>query len=366
MRPERARLAVAALASSLLGTAVVAIAAEQLPPGVKRVCVPAEDGRTWECGTTDDPPQQRPVAPRESPPPPSFLAAPGSAEVTPIAEAPAAEPEPIEAPRTDEFPEAPDREAALVQEEASEVASEPAETEAAAEPVPEAEPEPAAEPAPQSEPEPVAETPTESSSASAPPPFIAAPRPAYRPGPPVAVEPAPEPSSEAGASEPEPVAEAPVVEEAPPEAAPVVEETAPVAEETATEPTPAEAAPAPVEPELPVAAAPEPTAPPSAYAAAPLGAAEFLALPGGGHTVQIANAPSPDGFGATLAALGIDPATAYALPMRRPDGGTWWTLVWSSFPDSASARAARNALPQAAGIVVGYPRRISALQNELR
>src|SRR5688572_10628412 len=94
MRPERARLAVAALASSLLGTAVVAIAAEQLPPGVKRVCVPAEDGRTWECGTTEDPPQQRPVAPRDSPPPPSFLAAPGSAEVTPIAEAPAAEAEP--------------------------------------------------------------------------------------------------------------------------------------------------------------------------------------------------------------------------------------------------------------------------------
>ncbi len=323
---------------AVLAIALVASSADaaQPAPGVKRVCVPAEDGRTWECGTADDPPPQRPVAPRDSPPPPAFLAAPGSPQITPIEEAPAPEPEPIaERPRTDDFPDAPEREDEAASTD--EVAASDA---------------PVDEPAPEAtlEPEPVAEsepTPAEAAPTSSPPPFIASPRRrGYALGPPLAPDSPPEPASVAESEAP---AEAPA--ETPSEPVSSVE-AEPIAE-TPVEPGPATES--------------EPSAEPAPLytGAPPLDADAFLALDGAGYTVQLAHAPTPDGFPALLAELDIDPSTAYALPTPR-NGAPWWTLAWSSFPDAAAARGALATLPRSTGINVGYPRRIALIQNTLR
>src|SRR5688572_23297669 len=59
----------------------------QLPPGVKRVCVPSSDGRRWVCGTTENPPQETfvPRSREQSPAsraPPPFLANPNASRAT--------------------------------------------------------------------------------------------------------------------------------------------------------------------------------------------------------------------------------------------------------------------------------------------
>ena len=382
------------VALALALAAGAALAAEAPPPGVKRVCVPAEDGRTWECGTSDDPPPQRPVAPRPAPAPPAFLAAPGDAIVTPIEEAPAPEPEPIAQEAADEQVS---QEAAneQVSQEAADEVLEPAETteataptEAAASIEPEVA-EPTVDP-PENDTAPVggAEAPTadaqsteapapaeppppQAPTGSAPPPFLAAPSDPYRAVPLApATSPAPrqavvqEPIAEAPvaeelAAEPpvaeQPVAEQPVAEqpvaEQPVEEEPIADE--PVAAEPVAEP--------PVEAE-PVVAAP---AQPAAPTAQPRGEFEFLALEPAGYTVQLAHGRDRDAFSAALAALGPAAANAYLLPFDR-DGVRWWMLVWSQFPDAAAARAAIATLPREAATNVGHPRRVALLQRELR
>ena len=72
--------------------------------------------------------------------------------------------------------------------------------------------------------------------------------------------------------------------------------------EPATEATPSpsteEAAPA----ETPTAPAPQPT-----RTINPRGQADFLALPGGHYTVQLAHSTSPQGFKSIIATMGLDP-----------------------------------------------------------
>lgn len=383
--PMRTGAVVAALAFW-----AAAVAAAEMPaPGVKRVCVPAEDGRTWECGTTDDPPPQRGLAPRESPPPPSFLAPPGAAEVMPLSEAPAPAPEPI-APRSADIAD-PARETETVAGVDSAASDD--------------------DPVPAPVVEDASPAAVESAAAGSPPRLLAAPpRPGYSPGPPVVSEPvaandpapAPEPTAPAevaSVDEPPAAAEpAEVAESTPPEAEVVVDrqsESQPEPESQPPAPEPRrdsmpepeavdaeasaaivapDAAVAPAEPAAaiaptvePASAEPEPAAPAPLRGpeAQPLDAGAFLALPGGDYTVQLAHARTREGFAPLLASLGLDPASAYALPFDR-DGVRWWMLAWSSFPDAASARAAFSRLPRDAGANVGYPRRIALIQAELR
>ena len=90
-----------------------------------------------------------------------------------------------------------------------------------------------------------------------------------------------------------------------------------------------------------------------------------MALPGGAYTVQIAHAASPSGFGPVIAALGIDARETYAVAAPSASG-TRWLLLWSHFPSSDAARVASDRLPRVPGANVGYPRRVSLIQNELR
>src|SRR5438105_819788 len=118
----------------------------------KMVCVPAADGKHWDCGTPEQPPQPRPVQKRAAPEPPPFLADPTHARrlspepeseiaAEPASAAPAAAPAsstetpaPVEAPAPATVVEsAPMVEAAPVVEAAPAAQPAPAAT-AAAEP----------------------------------------------------------------------------------------------------------------------------------------------------------------------------------------------------------------------------------------
>ena len=413
MAADRRRLAVLA---ALALVVIEARAAESIAPGVRRVCVPAEDGRTWECGTSDKPPPQRALAPRDSPPPPSFLAAPGAATIVPLEEAPAASAEPIR-PRTDDFPDAPQRDASSAVVEGGTVpeAAAPADLESPEQPA-----EAVAEVPVESPAGTIADTPEETPSepsvaaseaggepASEAPVFLAAPpRRGLSPGPPIEASPPPtqdatpatEPHSADAVAQDDPldaVPEQPVepadpepttVADATPEAAadPVGGASAPIgarptneerpsreaSSDPALEPAP-EAAPEPSATEVPPSPAETPAgieAPADAAPSAdttPRGREEFLALSGTAYTVQLAHGRDASGFPALLASLGLDGSDAYAVPFDR-DGARWWMLNWSSFPDAASARAALARLPRGEGVNVGYPRRIGLIQNELR
>ncbi|HVF35713.1 MAG TPA: hypothetical protein VND91_10365 [Candidatus Saccharimonadia bacterium] len=394
MNPERC--AATAFAASLALVAGLAVAAERLAPGVKRVCVPAEDGRTWECGTLDNPPPQRPIAPRDSPPPPSFLASPGSAEVMPLVEAPSGQATPLERARTDDFPSAPDRDEAAVADASTADAQERV-VEEKSQSAPESEPgDPVTEDASAQEiaTEDAVDSPAESatavSSASSEPPILLQPprRRGLAPGPPISPEiPAEAVAESAPAAEktvePEPLVEpeSSEVADAEPEPVPPPDEAAPIEQTadagTAEPEAPAPDAPAPEDVPDVVADAPaddsestgDESEPPaavddSALAAQPRDADAFRALAGTGYTVQLAHAERPDGFAQALAELGVDARDAYALPVRR-DGRRWWMLVWSSFADAASAREATARLPRSASVNVGYPRRIALIQREL-
>lgn len=362
MKPERSAPAIAATLALVAGV----VSAQQLAPGVKRVCVPAEYGRTWECGTMDDPPPQRPVAPRDSPAPPAFLAPPGGAEILPLDEVPAAAATPIERPRTDDFPSAPERDPVDAADAAPIVSDAPVD----------------AAPPTQPEPSEVATAPadigttTAPAAPSEPPMFLKPPRRrGLAPGPPIAPEGAPEVAPEVA---PEAVAadapSGPSPGEPPTEdlAAALSVEASPSDRSIAEVPTPAPepaADPPPAETAAPdvasIGPAPTERMAPEAAATRPRDGGAFGALAGTGYTVQLAHAERPDGFAQTIADLGLDANDAYALPVRR-DGRRWWMLVWSSFPDAASARAATSRLPPQASLNVGYPRRIALLQRELQ
>lgn len=276
-------------------------------PGVQHVCVPTADGEGWDCGTVDAPPENyRPPA------------------------------------------------ADTVSEAASEIAPEVA---------PEAAPEPGPAPVAATEPEPYEEeTPP-------PPPFLADP---MRDTPYAPVEePTAEPATAAEAvvaaeqaARPEPAA--PPAPEAP--AVPVPEpasEPAPVAVADPVAPPESVAPPAP-EPALAPSPEPAVAAPaPAAASTAALGdAAAFARLPAAAFTLQLAYAPTPADFPRLVAALGLDPATCYALRVRGANGPTW-LLAHGAHADAAAAKAAQARLPRVAGLAAQWPRRIGALQTEI-
>ena len=197
-----------------------------------------------------------------------------------------------------------------------------------------------------------------------PPPFLADP---MRDTPYAPIEDTqPEPSNAAEAViAAEQSAPAPSVAE--PEAAPMAApepEVAPVAaEDVAPKSQPMAEA---------VVAAPEPAAPPEPVATVaptrtdgPLAdAAAFAQLPASAFTLQLAYAASADGFPRLVAALGLDPASCYALRVRGANGPTW-LLAHGAFPDANSAKAAQAQLPRVDGLLAQWPRRIGALQTDI-
>jgi septal ring-binding cell division protein DamX len=355
-----------ALEAWLLQVALAAAAPAGDKPGGDRICVPAEDGRSWECGTREHPPPQRGLPPRPdraSPEPPPFLADPNRGRLTPgqgaeVTALPEPEPQPA-APLPDAFPPASPKvdpastdapaETAEVTGTPEPAAAEPAtssadDVAASAESAPS---EPSAEPIATTEPEPGSE----------PPPMLA--RPLRRQPVPLAPVEAPEPAptpATVSAIEPAARADEPTLagDEAEPAAEPAVTEaSAPIGR-------------APAEP-LAVAEPPRSAeaAPLTQPAPAPRDANEFLARPASGYTIQLARADSSAGFGELLVALGLDADSAYALPLAGTDR-TWWVLVWSSFADPVAARAAIASLR--AGVLAqgAVPRRIAPLHDELR
>jgi septal ring-binding cell division protein DamX len=91
----------------------------------------------------------------------------------------------------------------------------------------------------------------------------------------------------------------------------------------------------------------------------------FLRLRSERYTVQLARGDNPAGFSALVAGLGIAPGEAYALPLNQ-NGARTWLLVWGEFGDEASAQTAAARLPGRDTLHGVWPRRIRAIQDELR
>ncbi|HWT14173.1 MAG TPA: hypothetical protein VN581_00195 [Patescibacteria group bacterium] len=212
----------------------------------------------------------------------------------------------------------------------------------------------------QTETEPVADVVEES---PPPPPFLADP---MRDTPYAPIDDAPpEPANAAEAviaAEQGVPTTAPVPDASPAVAPEVLPE--PVTEAVAVAPEPEPVAVVPSEPELATSPGSIPAlAPP--VSDAPLGDAEgFTQLPATAFTLQLAYASTAAEFPRLVAALGLDPATCYVLRVRGSNGATW-LLAHGAFADANSAKAAQAQLPQVAGLLAQWPRRIGALQTEI-
>lgn len=200
-------------------------------------------------------------------------------------------------------------------------------------PVPESTSEPVAEPAL------AADDPPEHPETPEPPPFLADP-----------MRNTPYAQIEEGSPEPE----------APVETVGTNESPAPVAD-SAAEPAAVPVAATPAR----VVVEPEPASVAEATASdAPLGsAASFARLSATAFTLQLAYASDTADFPRLVAALGLDPATCYALRVRGSNGSAW-LLVHGAFADVNTAKAAQARLPRVPDLLAQWPRRIGALQTE--
>jgi septal ring-binding cell division protein DamX len=125
------------------------------------------------------------------------------------------------------------------------------------------------------------------------------------------------------------------------------------------------AAPATEPAMTPVAAPVETAAPATVVHDAPLGtASDFTRLPATAFTLQLAYAATAADFPRLVAALGLDPATCYALRIRGATGPVW-LLAHGAYADANAAKAAQAQLPKVAGLLAQWPRRIGALQTEI-
>jgi septal ring-binding cell division protein DamX len=182
-----------------------------------------------------------------------------------------------------------------------------------------------------------------------PPAATATPEPAPAPPPTPAVHVAPEPA-------PEPVpAPGPALTTAP----------VPAAEPVATPEPVVVPGPAPT-PEP--ASAPEATPPPGPapvariISSAARDAADLLALPGSGYTVQLAATRGIQGFTALRQKLDIAVEDTFVIRVRRGNED-WWLMLWRDFPDLDSARRAAATLSAHGNF---WPRRLAPLQGEVR
>jgi septal ring-binding cell division protein DamX len=288
-------------------------------PGKKYSCVPSADRKSWNCAEAGKASSSDPAIsiqsnqpPAENPPTP---AGPPLAPTAPAAAAPT-------------------RSGNLPGYLSAAAASAPA---PAQRPVPAAAPLNAIVPPSSSTPVPAP---------SAEPAVSTIPQSAPQPGPP----PAPEPAATAIAEpvttpKPAPPAAPKTLPKRPPSAAAVRQpKSASVARAPAPMPAPVQRAPAPV-------------------AVAGHATSEFLQLPGDHFVIELAHATSASGLSALRSTLNLPSGEVYQLHLRQ-NGADTWLLVWGSFNDIASARAARNKL--AADVHAGWPRRIAPLQTEVR
>lgn len=278
------------------------------------ICVPSFDASGWDCGKGADAPAPRalPESQRraaESAPPP-YLMDPSKIPELMSASAPPAD-----------------------------YSAQPV-AEPAAEPAPDAAPEPFTPPEPVVTPEPV----------QAPAP-VAAPEPVPAPQPVATPEPAPTPPPVAvpeavpapvAVATPEPVATPSPVAAPEPAAAPVAAATPQVV------PTPA--------------VSPATLPPTRSISSVARDAAELLALPGTGYTVQLAAARSVQGFATFRQSLGIAVEDTFVIRVRR-GGDDWWLMLWRDFADLDSARSAAATLAAHGSF---WPRRLAPLQAEVR
>ena len=79
--------------------------------------------------------------------------------------------------------------------------------------------------------------------------------------------------------------------------------------------------------------------------------------------IELAHGERETDIAATRAALHLSHGEVYELHFRQ-NGSDAWLLVWGSFNDVGTARAARGELRTDAH--AGWPRRIAPLQAELR
>jgi septal ring-binding cell division protein DamX len=91
-------------------------------------------------------------------------------------------------------------------------------------------------------------------------------------------------------------------------------------------------------------------------------AADLLALPGSGYTVQLAATRGIEGFTALRQKLGIAVEDTFVIRVRRGNED-WWLMLWRDFPDLASARSAAATLSAHGNF---WPRRLAPLQGEVR
>ena len=297
-------MAVGTLTLWLVSTSLSAADAEKI------VCVPAADGRSWDCGKGADAPAPRALPSthqRAKPPePPPFLVDPSRVPAVSGASSfstPAPAPVPVR-PVAAEAPAAP--------RPAPVAAPAPRATGNAAKPTPDPVSAPVAPPA---------------STPASPPAAVSA----------SAVDPVPPPAVASGTAS-----------------------TTPPTPTPASAPTPAPPpTPAPASAQTP-APAPPPAPAPAPRQAAALGAAQLLALPGTHYTVQLTAARSSAGFETLRAQLGLSATDTYIVSLQR-EGEDWSLLLWRDFPDLQSARSA------AAKLGGNYfPRRLEPLQQEVR
>lgn len=138
----------------------------------------------------------------------------------------------------------------------------------------------------------------------------------------------------------------------------------------ATDPAPAASVPQPshaTEPApAPSALAPAPANPaPVATYADRASQYNFLALPGDHYVIELAHAERERELAATRDDAQVPSGKVYELHLRQNDADQW-LLVWGDFDSIESARAARAKLLATATIEPGWPRRIAPLQAEVR
>lgn len=92
---------------------------------------------------------------------------------------------------------------------------------------------------------------------------------------------------------------------------------------------------------------------------------DFLVLPGNHYVIELAHAEREGDLAATRDAAQVTQGKVYELHLRQNDADVW-LLVWGDFDTIASARIARAELIGAGAVSPGWPRRIAPLQAEVR
>lgn len=114
-------------------------------------------------------------------------------------------------------------------------------------------------------------------------------------------------------------------------------------------------------------AAPVPTATPAPAvpSASPESQRDFLALPGEHYVIELAAAPRQADLASARDSVHVPQGKLYELHLRQNEADQW-LLVWGDFDSIQTAREARNDWIAGGAASAGWPRRIAPLQTEVR